>query len=58
MLQVIHGRRTMYNVRNGWDIARFLGDAVEEDVRMHLANLQCALAFTPRKLHLHVCMCW
>ena len=36
----------MYNVRNGWDIARFLGDPVEEDVRMHLANLQYAPSFT------------
>ena len=45
----MHGRRTMYNVRNGWDIARFLGDPVEEDVQMHLANLQCALSPGPTK---------
>ena len=38
--QVIHGVRTMYNVRNGWDIARFLGDPLREDVEGHLANLQ------------------
>ena len=40
--QVVHGGRTIYNVRNGWDIARFLGDAVQEDLAGHLANLQCA----------------
>lgn len=40
-VQVVHGGRTVYNVRNGWDIARFLGDPMREDVEGHLANLQC-----------------
>lgn len=44
MAQVIHGNRTIYNVRNGWDIARFLADAVKEDVEGHLGNLKCALS--------------
>ncbi|CAL8468371.1 g7911 [Coccomyxa elongata] len=38
--QAIHGNRTIYNVRNGWDIARFLADAVKEDVESHLGNLK------------------
>lgn len=43
VMQAIHGNRTIYNVRNGWDIARFLADAVKEDVESHLGNLKCAL---------------
>ena len=42
VMQAIHGNRTIYNVRNGWDIARFLADAVKEDVEGHLGNLKCA----------------
>ncbi|KAK9914904.1 hypothetical protein WJX75_002108 [Coccomyxa subellipsoidea] len=38
--QAIHGNRTIYNVRNGWDIARFLADAVKEEVEGHLGNLK------------------
>lgn len=38
--QVIHSKRTLYNCRNGWDIARFLADATPEDVDAHLFNLR------------------
>ncbi len=50
-MQAIHGNRTIYNVRNGWDIARFLADAVKEDVESHLGNLKCALQPINSMLH-------
>lgn len=40
LLQVICDKRTLYNCRNGWDIARFLADATPEDVEAHLFNLR------------------
>lgn len=43
-MQVLHERRTLYNCRNGWDIARFLADATPEDVEAHLFNLRSAHA--------------
>ncbi len=39
--QVLHGERSMYNARGGWDLARFLADADRDDVEAHLANLRC-----------------
>ena len=39
-MQVLHGERTMYNVRNGQDLARFLATPVKEDVEAHLENLR------------------
>ena len=39
-MQVLHGERTMYNVRNGQDLARFLATPVREDVEAHLENLR------------------
>ena len=39
-MQVLHGNRTMYNVRNGQDLARFLATPVKEDVEAHLENLR------------------
>ncbi|KAK9829184.1 hypothetical protein WJX72_004367 [[Myrmecia] bisecta] len=38
--QVIHRERTMYNVRNGRDLAKFLADPVKEDIASHLMNLR------------------
>ena len=43
-VQVIHERRTLFNCRNAWDIARFLADATPEDVDLHLFNLRSALS--------------
>lgn len=40
LMQVICNNRTLYNCRNGWDIARFLADATPEDVEAHLFNLR------------------
>ena len=39
--QVLHGERSLYNARGGWDLARFLADADRDDVEAHLANLRC-----------------
>lgn len=41
-LQLIHGDRTMYNARDGSDLARFLADPVREDIDSHLQNLRCS----------------
>jgi len=41
-MQVIHERRTLFNCRNAWDIAKFLADATPEDVDLHLFNLRSA----------------
>ena len=41
-MQVLHGERSLYNARGGWDLARFLADPDRDDVEAHLANLRCA----------------
>jgi hypothetical protein len=38
-LQVLHRDRVLFNVRNGWDVAKFLADPQREDVEAHRANL-------------------
>ncbi|KAL4421129.1 hypothetical protein ABPG77_001524 [Micractinium sp. CCAP 211/92] len=37
--QVLHRDRVLFNVRNGWDVARFLSDPRREDVEAHRDNL-------------------
>ncbi len=37
--QVLHRDRVLFNVRNGWDVARFLADPRREDVEAHRDNL-------------------
>lgn len=37
--QVLHRDRVLYNVRNAWDVAKFLSDPAKEDVEAHRANL-------------------
>lgn len=44
-MQVLHGERSLYNARGGWDLARFLADPDKDDVEAHLANLRCAPRF-------------
>lgn len=43
-LQVVHRDRTMYNARNGEDIAIFLADPSKEHIDAHLENLRYASA--------------
>ena len=38
--QLLHKDRILYNCRDALDIARFLADPREEDIRLHLENLQ------------------
>lgn len=38
--QVMHRDRVLFNVRNGWDVAKFLSDPQKEDVAAHRANLE------------------
>ena len=40
LLQVIHGERVAYNLRDGADVARFLSVPTWRDVLQHLQNLQ------------------
>lgn len=48
IVQIIHGERTMYNVRDGTDVARFLAKATKEDINGHFQNLRrVAAAFCP-----------
>lgn len=35
----MHRDRVLFNVRNGWDVAKFLADPQKEDVEAHRANL-------------------
>lgn len=37
--QVLHRDRILFNVRNGWDVAKFLSDPQKEDVEAHRDNL-------------------
>ena len=39
-VQIVHRDRTMYNARNGEDIAMFLADSSKEDIEQHLDNLR------------------
>lgn len=36
---MLHRDRVLFNVRNGWDVARFLADPRREDVEAHRDNL-------------------
>ncbi|PRW33168.1 hypothetical protein C2E21_7814 [Chlorella sorokiniana] len=37
--QVLHRDRVLFNVRNGWDVAKFLSEPQKEDVEQHRDNL-------------------
>ncbi|KAI7842535.1 hypothetical protein COHA_003772 [Chlorella ohadii] len=37
--QVLHRDRVLFNVRNGWDVAKFLSEPQKEDVEEHRDNL-------------------
>jgi hypothetical protein len=37
--QVLHRDRVLFNVRNGWDVAKFLSEPQQEDVEQHRDNL-------------------
>lgn len=39
-VQMFCGKRVMHNVRNGWDIARFLAEPTVQDMEGHHANLR------------------
>lgn len=34
------GKRVMHNIRNGWDIAKFLAEPTLQDMDGHAANLR------------------
>lgn len=38
--QVLHGNRTMYNLRNGYDLARFLARPDQQNLEQHQQNLR------------------
>ncbi|KAI3431731.1 hypothetical protein D9Q98_004773 [Chlorella vulgaris] len=38
--QVLHRDRVLFNVRNGWDVAKFLAQPSKQDVEEHRDNLQ------------------
>ena len=40
MLQLFCDKRVMHNVRNGWDIAKFLAEPTVADMAGHHANLK------------------
>lgn len=37
---MLHRDRVLFNVRNGWDVAKFLAQPSKQDVEEHRDNLQ------------------
>lgn len=60
-LQVLHGYRTMFNVRNGQDLAQFLADPQREEFdshSSHLSRIQVQRTSSHSMSRLHTNLLW